>query len=298
MVQNCVTSEDLSIMQCRVPGTKFRSVHLAMVAMSLVLLMALSREHSIPESTTPSFREASEPLDLSFQIASSAICSPRGIHLALRSDVNDDLAVSMTVSFFLPFLPCRDARPIVRYGKKFLEHDAPTLAHIPDPLHLEYASRMTGNRTFLSPWVYHVELSRLEAGNRDYWYRIDVVEDALAQDQLSVLNKSNITIGEIHYFRTPPLPGSPTSIAIVADLGDTMISHRTTRGIQEATLIAKQQFAASLVIVAGDIAYADGEPWLYPKWFTHVESLFRHVPLSVSVGNHEVEVSITVFETM
>ena len=269
---------------------------LGIAAIALVLFTPLSLTwHKIRTRSATAFEE---DIDRSFQNTTNSTCSPRGIHLALRSDVNDDLTVSMTVSFFLPFLPCRDARPLVRYGKKFLEHDAHTLAHVPDPLHLEYASRMTGNRTFLSPWVYHVELSRLEAGNRDYWYRIDVVEDALAQDQLSVLNKSNITIGEIHYFRTPPLPGSPTSIAIVADLGDTMISHRTTRGIQEATLIAKQQFAASLVIVAGDIAYADGEPWLYPKWFTHVESLFRHVPLSVSVGNHEVEVSITVFETM
>ena len=52
----------------------------------------------------------------------------------------------------------------------------------------------------------------------------------------------------------------------------------------------------SQVIVAGDIAYADGEPWLWSKWFQDVQDLFQHVPLTVSVGNHETECDINTLE--
>lgn len=226
----------------------------------------------------------------------NSTCIAKGIHLALHSDVNDDEAVSITVSFFLPLGPCRYARPMVSYGKKFQE-DSPTLAQVPEALQLEYASRKTDNKTFLSPWVYHVELSELKAGEHEYWYRIDVVQDddRTPEDCLQASKKTNITLGEMYYFRTPPLPGSPTSIAVVADLGDTVVSHRTVRGIQQASVATdNNQHPVSLAIVAGDVVYADGEPYYYPRWFTHTESLFRHLPLSVSVGNHEIEVSIAI----
>lgn len=286
-------------MQCPVGSarTKIRSVQVSLLALALVLSMKLVERPKIEIQASSSLVPLVDqiyPMENTVQYTNST-CTAKGIHLALHSDVNDDKSVSMTISFFLPLRPCVNVRPIVSYGKKF-QDDPPTLAQVPEARQLEYASRNTGNTTFLSPWVYHVVLSELDAGEHDYWYRIDIEELAEEPSLQSFKKKPNITLGEAYSFRTPPLPGSPTSIAIVADLGDTVISHRTIRGIQQNSVVATHnQYPASLAIVAGDVVYADGEPYFYPRWFTHTESLFRHLPLSVAVGNHEVEVRKTFF---
>ena len=284
-------------MQWRFEGTKLRAVQVTLFALALVL----TRNDFVQPNVEQSYPRVEDifPAENTVQYTNNT-CTAKGIHMALHSDVNDDKSVSITVSFFLPLWPCSNARPIVTYGKKFQE-DSPTLAQVPEPLQLEYASRNTGNRTFFSPWVYHVELSELKAGGREYWYRIDVVQgdNELTQEHhLRALKEPNITLGEINYFLTPPLPGSPTSIAIVADLGSTVISDRTIHGIERTSLAGNSQYPVSLAIVAGDIVYADGEPYYYPRWFTHTEFLFRHLPLSVAVGNHEVEVSTTILSTI
>jgi len=284
---------------------KIRSMQIVGVAVALVLVTAFSGFHIMYNSSDVLAFEDSAllvqgaPLYAAVYNSKNASCSVEGIHLAQRSDMDEQGYVSMTVSFFLPYRPCLGARPIVSYGRAGKKSNHKT-AHVPDALHLNYASRMTENKTFLSDWVYHVEIPKLKAGLQEYWYRIDLIEAETSNDVEELTNTSSIRVnndskpnlvpGKVHHFSTPPRLGSPTSIAIVADVGDTRVSHRTIQGMKEASA-SDNEYPASLAIIAGDIAYADGEPYLWSKWFGNTEYLFQNLPLSVSVGNHEVEVS-------
>ena len=251
--------------------------------------------------------------------ATTSSCKPLGIHLALgrssNKNVDDDILLlrknstimsTTVVSFYLPFLDCLEARPIVSYGSKGKERH-PIQSLELEPSHISFTSRKTDNITILSDWVYHAELSGLVAGQNEYWYRIDVIPDALSEHPPAEPRKKkhslfrastkapsrNRIVGEMHYFRTPPLLGTPTSFAIVADVGDTRISKLTIQGIEKASLpqATTGTYPVTLAIIAGDITYGDAEPWYWTKWFRHTEYLFQHLPLSVAAGNHEVEVS-------
>ena len=160
------------------------------------------------------------------------VCNPMGIHLAPRTDVVDG-AVSMTVSFFLLHSLCRNARPVVHYGRRGHEKDG-SVAEEVKPLFNRYTSRNTDGKTFPSDLVFHVELPNLQGGEQNYWYRIEVeesVDEELVRDEdleprsmFRSFQKKSITYlgaSPTYYFKTPPLPGSPTSVAIVADWGDT-----------------------------------------------------------------------------
>jgi len=234
------------------------------------------------------------------------VCNPMGIHLAPRTDVVDG-AVSMTVSFFLLHSLCRNARPVVHYGRRGQEKPGGSVAEEVEPLFNRYTSRNTDGKTFPSDLVFHVELPNLQGGEQNYWYRIEVeetVEQELAREEdpgprsmfRRFQKKSSTFLGAspTYYFKTPPLPGSPTSVAIVADWGDTVISLQTAVAMIE--VYEDEKNPISQVIVAGDIAYADGEPWLWSKWFQDLQALFQHVPLTVSVGNHETECDINTLE--
>jgi len=218
---------------------------------------------------TTSMRQI-EDGDKQVLLMEASTCTPKGIHLAQRSDVDSNGRVSMTVSFYLPFLACQDARPSVLYGLKGQEQSALVAPLVPEPVFKKYASRRTDGRTFLSDYIYHVEVPNLQAGNVEYWYQIDVAEALHNEDESNEQDKretqtsfSSTFIGSpIKRFRTPPMPGTLTSIAIIADLGNTYISRRTVQGIYEASKQENEQYPISSTIVAGDIAYADGEPWL------------------------------------
>jgi len=239
---------------------------------------------------------------------SSDICTPRGIHLAPRTDVTNGV-VSVTVSFFLPYSLCRNARPIVYYERKGRERHGSAAQQV-QPLYNNYTSRNTDGETFSTDLVFHVELPKLQGGEQNYWYRIEVEASAdeeqeedssprmrLTRSMFRAFRKKPISylgVSPNQYFKTPPLPGSPTSIAIVADWGDTIISRQTFASMINASL--DEENPISQVIVAGDITYADGEPSLWSEWFQDVQPLFQHVPLTVSVGNHEVECDINTLE--
>ena len=302
--QNLVASTD-SVDRSLHHSMYWVRIRVVALAVSLVVVTALTCVLTFGTTSSsvmfsyPEFFEKSSTGAV--QHEQNCSCSPQGIHLALRSDVDESGTASMTVSFYLPYSNCSDARPVVSYGKKGKER-RPLSANVPDPLHLKYTSRKTNNKTILSDWVYHVELFGLEAGERDYWYRIDICHDACRDIEVqkkrrktllfrSQRQASTLFVGHSHYFRTPPLLGSPTSFAIVGDVGDTKISHRTIQGIEDASLPEVNKHPVTLAIIAGDIAYADAAPWLWTRWFRNTEYLFQRLPLSVAVGNHEVEVS-------
>jgi len=200
----------------------------------------------------------------------------------------------------------------------------------------------TNGKFYQSDLIHHVILTNLEAGKQRYWYNIQVehvqkelLEQAGVSPQpffpqlmkpVDFLRGSYIThnirnLREIHprqedmavvllggtpsyEFTTPPLYGTPTSIALVGDLGQTKNSTRTmarvlgaaSAGSYEASTIAKRvqkedddDCLVTNLFIAGDLSYADGDPERWESWLDLSEPLLREVPFVSVPGNHEIE---------
>ena len=131
-------------------------------------------------------------------------------------------------------------------------------------------------------------------------------EPEQSQTQRKEQKAAVIVIGEtpLYEFTTPPLYGTPTSIALVGDLGQTKNSTRTMArilgasrpGSYEATRInpsiddySGEDSAVTNLFIAGDLSYADGDPERWESWLDLAEPLLREVPFASVPGNHEVE---------
>ena len=218
-------------------------------------------------------------------------CMPEHVHLSQASNVNEHHRVNMTVSFTLKYEDCEGAIPHVVFGHEWShEHQASG-----KKLQFNFTSSLTGEY-YESDWIYHVTLPNLKAGNNEYWYRI-VVENpekilassnVKANRRLRGLNSQEETPS--FNFKTPPKPGSPTTIALIGDLGQTINSTKTMAHVHRATM--KNPFnphPVSLALIVGDMSYADSDPHRWPSWFELMEPLLRSTPIEVSAGNHEIE---------
>ncbi|HVL47720.1 MAG TPA: metallophosphoesterase [Candidatus Thermoplasmatota archaeon] len=113
--------------------------------------------------------------------------------------------------------------------------------------------------------VYSAVLTDLEPG-KTFRYR-------------AVLNKQ---AGPVFEARAPPAAGEPLRFVAFADHGH---EHATSRETVAAALAADPD----LVLVAGDISYADGRSIGWETWFGMVEPLAASRPLMPAAGNHERE---------
>ena len=142
-------------------------------------------------------------------------------------------------------------------------------------------------------------LPNLKADSR-YQYHISV--DKASFDESSITTTTTTLLARrqrrlsqqvadtpILSFQTPPVPGSPTTIALLGDLGQTIESTMTMTHIYRATLALLNKHPVSLVMIAGDMSYADSDPHRWTRWFDLMEPLFQQVPLHVGAGNHEIE---------
>jgi hypothetical protein len=197
-------------------------------------------------------------------------CSPKYIHIAQRNHVNQQGRVSMTVSFAIDRL-CHhvSSRPLIQYGRPD-DKDETITVESSSPQQFNYTSTVNG--TFYSDWWYHVELPNLVAGEEEYEYQIIVTR----------------TTSQKATFRTPPLPGQPTTFAVVGDWGQTEHSVQTMHKIRNATQ-QQQRDSISQLLIAGDMSYADSDPQRWLSWFALMEPLLRTLPTHVAVGNHEIE---------
>lgn len=235
-------------------------------------------------------------------------CLPQHLHLAQANNVDDqDLVVSMTVSFSLDFQKCRHGRPIVLYGT--MPWKASGQVRGDRPLQFNYTSDETRenlrdeeyeNGIYHSDWIYHIQLQNLQAGRVEYWYRIIVEEvipptnSAFVAQQRSLRGSLGYSLGETRSFtfKTPPLSGTATTLALVGDLGQTKNSTRTVFEIYKAT----QEFSyktvppVSQLLISGDLSYADSNPGRWTSWLRFMEPLVRSLPMQVLPGNHEIEV--------
>lgn len=230
-------------------------------------------------------------------------CLPKGIHLAQANNVNDDGLVSMTISFSLDFATCRQSKPVVMYGHGF--HPEKSIAGS-NPLQFNYTSEKSDG-LYHSDWIYHVEIPALRAGLLKYWYRIIVVEGDQTKQTLQTTTTARVGSAMTHRslrgsggyylgetktytFSTPPLPGSPTTLALVGDIGQTANSFRTLIDIYKATASSlSDALPVSQILIAGDLSYADSDPARWTSWMELVEPLMRSTPMHVAAGNHEIE---------
>ena len=158
---------------------------------------------------------------------------------------------------------------------------------------------------YVSDYIYHATITNVTAGLKEYWYRI-IVDDneyeyeerrnsnnienhgivnnqrssssvsSVRQRRTLSLRGSKRLVGETptYTFLTPPLSGggkgnnnnnSPTNIALVGDIGQTVNSSKTMNHILQGRN-APIPHPISTVIIAGDLSYADAEPYRWERW--------------------------------
>ena len=197
-------------------------------------------------------------------------CTPRKVHISQANDVSDKL-VSITVSFTLNQLNCSDVHPKIVYGRSYRVEG--TVIKF-ERLNFTFRSPTTGE-DYHSDWIFHMELSNLVAGLEEYWYRIQIDRDLSVTSMFNnqsylrryFLRGRERRIGETptYQLRTPPLPGSPTSLALVGDIGQTENSTKTMNHILRAAN-APVPHPVSALLIAGDLSYADGDPHRWESW--------------------------------
>mmetsp|Transcript_2668 Transcript_2668/g.3955 ORF Transcript_2668/g.3955 Transcript_2668/m.3955 type:complete len:545 (-) Transcript_2668:950-2584(-) len=228
-------------------------------------------------------------------------CLPQHIHLSQASNVINAAGVNMTISFDLNFKQCQNVLPpYIIYGKQnSILSLGKQRQSAGSPIHYNFTSSLTGEY-FESNWIYHVTLENLTP-NEQYWYQIIVPGIIHTRDNplhqvgvnhhlfLRGLGSFGGKSPALH-FHTPPNPGTPTSIALVGDIGQTLNSTKTMARIYKAaTTACTKHPPISLLMIAGDLSYADSDPHRWPRWLSLMEPLLRKVPLEVAAGNHEIE---------
>lgn len=112
---------------------------------------------------------------------------------------------------------------------------------------------------YSSPVIHAVTLTGLEAGPYEY---------ELADG--------------VHVFRMPS-PTYPLTLGLTADLGQTVVSNRS---FAQLALLKPD-----VVLISGDLSYADGWPWRWDSFGALAASLLSKVPVLVTGGNHEIGAS-------
>ena len=205
-------------------------------------------------------------------------CMPQMVHISQANNVKND-RVSMTVSFTLNRELCARVKPTVVYGRSIFHEGEVTAA---ERLDFSFTSNETSG-LYTSDWIYHMEIPDLWAGLEKYWYRIQIDQDEAA-DMISSSDSSlrwfflrgrQSRLGETpaYAFRTAPRIGSPTTIALIGDLGQTVNSTRTMNHILSATQAGLHP--VSTFLIAGDLAYANGDMLGWEYWLNIMVCDFR-----------------------
>lgn len=218
-------------------------------------------------------------------------CMPRRIHLSQASNVDSTNHLNWTVSFTLDYQNCKHVKPFVLYGRQLDRAERATA----EKQVFNFSSSRTGTY-YQSDFIYHVELPNLEAGRTQYWYRVEV-EEAGPSTNVRTARYLRETIDPVVVvastptltFQTPPSRGTPTTLAFLGDLGQTGNSTKTMNYILRATNPFFHLYPVSMIMIVGDMSYADGDPHRWTSWLDLMEPLFRSTPVEVAAGNHEVE---------
>lgn len=285
-------------------------------------LIAVPDEHNQLKLVPTSF----DPEEYSENTFSDETCTPHGVHLAQATDIDDDTeTLTVTISFFV-HRKCRDVRPCVLYGQQENPKQGQACSSVERALHFNYTSDATDGQAWSSDWIYHIRISNIRGGGLQYWYRIvlaaneaddDEEEDKEnsisseeAHDQAFFLrgksffgepsaSNRNMAQRQTRYgqrilghtrrylFRSPPLKGQPTMLALVGDIGQTENSSITARHIWQA--VHQDEHPVTQLMIAGDMPYSHSNPYRWKSFFKIHEPLLRSTLLHVETGNHEIE---------
>eukprot|EP01041_Mallomonas_annulata_P004203 gene4203-8363_t len=124
-----------------------------------------------------------------------------------------------------------------------------------------------------SPLIHTVVLESLES-SQVYFYRPKGSCKVYTFTSPFYYSSSQETAAKAH-----PSP-YPMRIGVLADLGQTRVS--------EASLAAIAAMDPHLVLLVGDLSYADGWPWLWDSFGRMISPTFANVPLLTATGNHEL----------
>lgn len=247
-------------------------------------------------------------------------CVPKGVHIAQKNNVHEipwnesapnfhnyttEFVVDMTLSFLLDYGKCQNATAKLWYRQGFHPEVAVEVP-LESALQFNFTSETPGIDFFQSDYIYHVTLPRIRAGGHRYRYRMEVhdknsvghrreeeEEEATVSETGRQLlrGSSSSLLGKtpVYSFITPPLPNTPTSVALVGDLGQTKNSTKTMEHILHDSLVDSNKNPTTLLLIAGDMSYADSEPLRWKSWFDLMEPLTRSLPMHTAAGNHEIE---------
>lgn len=206
-------------------------------------------------------------------------CLPQRVHIAQATNVDPTThKVNMTVSFTLPKSHNDDAADVcgpdkaqvkIVYGKGSFPEGIVSQG---ERLSFDFDARerVENLSHYQSDWIFHYILPELESGRNSYWYQILVTPKD--EEGAATLRASARVLGDTPKFSltTPPVAHQPTSLALVGDLGQTENSTKTMHHIYLATLDdsnrPSQVPSVSQVLIAGDLSYADGDPYRWERW--------------------------------
>ena len=233
-----------------------------------VILLAIISCHILPITWGNIFHHSDSFADsiLSFQPAKSYHCVPGRIHISQATDVNAiNNTVSMTVSFVLNSTECQQVEPIIFYGRGKHQEGQVTQA---EKVTFDYVSPVTGEN-YTSGSIFHMVLPDVVAGLRKYWYQIvvrkvETLSSNIFDKRFPTSTAKPIGHTPKYSFRSPPLVGNPTGIALLGDFGQSSASLITMNHIRDAVRTFHEPISA--ILLAGDLSYANGEPQLWETW--------------------------------
>lgn len=254
---------------------------------------------------------ALEALNADDSIDDDDSCEISQIHLA----VGKEPATQMTVSFAVPYsCPVHSTVPVTAVVTYWEEGDDSNTAQAKyakdeDIKQYNHTSCVYEDLKYVSPYFHHIRLDDLKP-NTKYVYQCTLIETAeetnfvkneLPGKQINATSTSRllgILVGNILVeseeliFNTASVPGDgakPLKFALIADYGQTEIS-LSTRDI----LLGDDDIG--MILIAGDLAYANTMNGLWDEWFDLNEPVFSKVPTMPAPGNHEIETDNSTYQ--
>ena len=119
---------------------------------------------------------------------------------------------------------------------------------------------------YSSPFLHTVLLDNLSPGTR-YYYRLPLIKGSTSSDEI------------IRTFQIPKTT-YPTHLGLMGDVGQTEVSNQSLQEFWQSDPDA--------ILLAGDLSYADGWPFLWDSFAALAERVFSKIPVVTTGGNHEI----------
>ncbi len=183
--------------------------------------------------------------------------SPYGVHLSFA----DDPKTTLTVTWFTAGADV-DVQPVVQWGTDpaDLSQEAPATSAVAYP-----GDPAISEENPMDVAVHEATLTGLEPG-QTVWYRVS----------------GSSGDSPVYSGHTDPGPDATVRIAHWGDQGVIYDGSKNTTGF----VLAMEELP-DLIVIAGDLTYADGIQWKWDDYFWYFEPLFARVPLMAAPGNHE-----------